>query len=170
VATTGCSKWPAGALRRRECVLGGCLQERTTSAPMRFSVFPLPASSRKMDSPAADSESCGYRNFSSVVVLVQPADCAHLPSASSSKIGERGETTPCSFISSSPGFWLPSSWLRRCPICSAAAMERSSHRLDSRKRGRAGDIRLGIVCIAPGSDLIRRTCASSCFSHGRRTT
>ena len=87
--------------------------------------------------------------------------------ASSSKIGERGETAPCSFISWSPGFWLPSSWPRRCPIYSAAAMERSSHRLDSRKRGRAGDIRLGIVCIAPGSDLIRRTRASSCSGHGR---
>jgi hypothetical protein len=48
-------------------------------------------------------------------------------------------------------------------------LRRGLRRLDSRKPGRAGGIRLGIVCIAPGSDLIRRTRASSCFSHGRRT-
>jgi hypothetical protein len=90
--------------------------------------------------------------------------------ASSSKIGERSETAPCCFISSSPGFWLPSYWprpARHTPRPQWNVLRIGLRRLDSRKRGRAGDIRLGIVCIAPVSDLIRRTRASSCSGHGQ---
>ena len=81
-----------------------------------------------------------------------------LSSASSLKIGERSETPPCSFISSSPGFWLPSSWPRRCPMCSglAAAIsvpERSSQtRPDSPGRDQAQ----GEDALHPGASLSDR--------------
>jgi hypothetical protein len=80
----------------------------------------------------------------------------HLSSASYLKIGERSETAPCSFISSSPGFWLPSSWPRRCPICSAAAIPVPAS-ANQRPLGRS------VLACCRGGPHLARPCSSRSF-------